>query len=169
MPCLFRGRTTAATAVDHILPHRGDMELAYDLNNLCSTCWSCHSRKTKKELATAAERVAGRVVICGLPGAGKTHHAQSLGVPYFDADEHCDTQSHPELVQVLRNEWLVEQPQDGRLACIVSHPTAACRVAQQHGANVYHATCDETERHRRLQGRRNPGGGGFMEPRGAVS
>ncbi len=35
--------------VDHIVPHRGDLSLFYDVNNVQTLCASCHSRKTLKE------------------------------------------------------------------------------------------------------------------------
>lgn len=46
--CLANGRTTPATDVDHIVPHRGDMVLFWkDIgSNVQSLCASCHSRKT---------------------------------------------------------------------------------------------------------------------------
>lgn len=34
---------------DHIVPHRGNLNLFYDDGNLQPLCWSCHSRKTLKE------------------------------------------------------------------------------------------------------------------------
>ena len=38
-----------STDADHIIPHRGDVKLFFDLNNLQGLCKSCHSRKTKLE------------------------------------------------------------------------------------------------------------------------
>jgi len=38
-----------ATIADHIHPHRGNLELFYDENNLQAMCWSCHSKKTLRE------------------------------------------------------------------------------------------------------------------------
>lgn len=35
--------------VDHIQPHRGNLELFYDQTNWQPMCWSCHTRKTFKE------------------------------------------------------------------------------------------------------------------------
>jgi 5-methylcytosine-specific restriction protein A len=43
---LAAGRTEAATEVDHIIPHRGDMELFWDRDNWQALCKSCHDRKT---------------------------------------------------------------------------------------------------------------------------
>lgn len=47
--CLDEGRTTAATDVDHIISHKGDMKLFWDQSNWQPLCKSCHSRKTVKE------------------------------------------------------------------------------------------------------------------------
>jgi len=37
-----------ATQVDHIVPHRGNKELFWDVGNLQSLCQSCHSKKTTR-------------------------------------------------------------------------------------------------------------------------
>lgn len=47
--CSAHGIRSAATDVDHIVPHRGDRKLFYDKTNLQSLCHSCHSRKTIAE------------------------------------------------------------------------------------------------------------------------
>lgn len=47
--CRKEGRLTPATVVDHIIPHKGDMELFWDTNNHQSLCKRCHDRKTAKE------------------------------------------------------------------------------------------------------------------------
>ena len=47
--CLRQGRVTKATDVDHIIPHKGDALLLFDVNNLQSLCHECHSRKTAGE------------------------------------------------------------------------------------------------------------------------
>lgn len=38
-----------AVIADHITPHKGNLELFYDTNNLQAMCWACHSSKTLKE------------------------------------------------------------------------------------------------------------------------
>lgn len=38
-----------ATDVDHILPHRGREEYAFNLDNLQSMCHACHMRKTRED------------------------------------------------------------------------------------------------------------------------
>jgi len=40
--CKEMGLTVAATIVDHIKPHRGDRNLAFDQTNLQSLCKPCH-------------------------------------------------------------------------------------------------------------------------------
>ena len=45
--CFICGKP--ATIADHIIPHRGDLTLFYDENNLQPMCQSCHSRKTMRE------------------------------------------------------------------------------------------------------------------------
>ena len=47
--CLKAGVVTPATVVDHIEPHKGNVDLFWDENNLQSLCKSCHDRKTAKE------------------------------------------------------------------------------------------------------------------------
>lgn len=49
--CAEAGIRTPAEDVDHIIPHRGDMMMFCDMNNLQSLCHSCHSRKTAAETA----------------------------------------------------------------------------------------------------------------------
>lgn len=44
--CERHGETTAATVVDHIIPHRGDRKLFWDRNNWQSLCKACHDKKT---------------------------------------------------------------------------------------------------------------------------
>jgi len=46
--CLRQGRTTAATCVDHVKPHRGDVQLLLDRSNLQSLCDACHSAKKQQ-------------------------------------------------------------------------------------------------------------------------
>ena len=47
--CQLAGILVKATVVDHIKPHRGDVELFWDESNWQSLCKSCHDRKTMKE------------------------------------------------------------------------------------------------------------------------
>lgn len=45
--CFICGR--GATIADHIVPHRGDASLFYDMENLQPMCVKCHSAKTLRE------------------------------------------------------------------------------------------------------------------------
>jgi 5-methylcytosine-specific restriction protein A len=47
--CVRAGRTTAASDVDHITPHRGDKRLFWASTNHQSLCHVCHSSKTASE------------------------------------------------------------------------------------------------------------------------
>jgi 5-methylcytosine-specific restriction enzyme A len=47
--CLSRGRSTAASVVDHIVPHRGDKVLFWDQRNWQALCKPCHDSKTARE------------------------------------------------------------------------------------------------------------------------
>ena len=44
--CARQGQVTAATVVDHIVPHRGDQTRMWDTANLQSLCAPCHDSKT---------------------------------------------------------------------------------------------------------------------------
>lgn len=44
--CEADGRVVAATVVDHIRPHKGDMGLFWDSDNHQALCEPCHNRKT---------------------------------------------------------------------------------------------------------------------------
>lgn len=54
--CLERGRTTLATVVDHVIPHRGDSALLYDPENLQSLCSPCHDGSKQSEERTGRPR-----------------------------------------------------------------------------------------------------------------
>jgi 5-methylcytosine-specific restriction protein A len=47
--CKLQGRITPATVADHIIPHKGNLELFWDEDNLQALCKPCHDRKTAKE------------------------------------------------------------------------------------------------------------------------
>jgi 5-methylcytosine-specific restriction protein A len=47
--CERQGRITPATVADHIVPHKGNLELFWDEENLQTLCKQCHDRKTTKE------------------------------------------------------------------------------------------------------------------------
>jgi len=48
--CHDEQRTTVATQVDHVVPHRGDRTLFDDANNLQPLCAACGARKSQAGL-----------------------------------------------------------------------------------------------------------------------
>lgn len=48
--CLAVGVTQQTECVDHIVPHRGNMDLFWDSGNWQSLCNTCHDKKTKSGL-----------------------------------------------------------------------------------------------------------------------
>ncbi len=46
--CMKEGRPTLATVVDHIVPHRGDVNLFWDTSNWQPLCKTCHDAKTRQ-------------------------------------------------------------------------------------------------------------------------
>lgn len=52
--CKKAGIVKAANTVDHKIPHKGNMELFFDINNLQSLCKECHS-STKQRIEKSGE------------------------------------------------------------------------------------------------------------------
>lgn len=47
--CERGGRLTPATVVDHVIPHKGDRRLFWDMSNWQALCVRCHNSKTARE------------------------------------------------------------------------------------------------------------------------
>ncbi|VVO24181.1 HNH endonuclease [Pseudomonas fluorescens] len=47
--CQREGRVTAASVVDHSVPHRGDMDIFWDKSQWVSLCAHCHSSVKQQE------------------------------------------------------------------------------------------------------------------------
>nr|DAW14896.1 MAG TPA: HNH endonuclease [Caudoviricetes sp.] len=47
--CEQNGILRPATVVDHIVPHKGDKDLFWDMSNWQALCKECHDRKTATE------------------------------------------------------------------------------------------------------------------------
>ena len=47
--CLEHSHYEAATDVDHVIPHAGDVKLFFNMSNLQSLCHACHTIKTNQE------------------------------------------------------------------------------------------------------------------------
>ena len=60
--CDAAGKVTAATVVDHVRPHRGDMLLFWDRDNWQPLCAPCHDG------AKATQERSGRVIGCDASG-----------------------------------------------------------------------------------------------------
>lgn len=67
---LSKGRTVAATIIDHIEPHKGNDELFWDQGNWQALCKPCHDRHKQ------GQEGSGLLVGCGTDGMpdDKNHH-----------------------------------------------------------------------------------------------
>src|SRR5678809_56739 len=54
--CKEAGRITPACFVDHIIPHKGDVDLFFDASNLMSLCKPCHDSVKQKLERTGIEK-----------------------------------------------------------------------------------------------------------------
>ena len=76
--CQREGRTTAATIVDHVVPHKGDVALFWDIDNWQALCASHHDNEKR-----AAER--GTIVRSGCDADGipldPNHHWNRAATP----------------------------------------------------------------------------------------
>lgn len=70
--CAKLGRTTAATVVDHIVAHRGDVQLFWDKANWQPLCAPCHDRFKQSQEKGGAGFARG----CGADGVPRDprHH-----------------------------------------------------------------------------------------------
>lgn len=48
--CEKQGKLTPATVIDHIIPHRGNKKLFWDMGNWQPLCETCHDKKTRSGL-----------------------------------------------------------------------------------------------------------------------
>lgn len=60
--CMQSGKTTPAAVVDHIVPHKGDIELFWDESNWQPLCKHCH------DSIKAQEEARGYAVGCDADG-----------------------------------------------------------------------------------------------------
>lgn len=57
--CGRSGKVTAATVVDHIVPHKGDAHLMWSRTNWQPLCGRCHAQKTGREQRAVPRADAG--------------------------------------------------------------------------------------------------------------
>lgn len=128
--CLLDDRVKATACVDHIVPKHSCPELFWHAENHASLCQRCHGIKTRKEPQSAWQPRCDRIVVCGVPGTGKTTFAQQTGYPYFDAAELelCTIDS----IVAARDEWIARQT--GACVVIVESIISASQLAARlHG------------------------------------
>jgi 5-methylcytosine-specific restriction endonuclease McrA len=145
-PVVGRGKRGPLGCVDHIVPKHSCPELFWEVENWASMCWSCHGYKTRKEPHESWDPIRDRIVVCGLPGTGKTTWAKQSGLHYWDADERPMLESIDDIIRA-RDEWMNEQ----RGACVVivtSIITASLLAARMRGV-VKHMTERFVERESR--------------------
>ena len=61
--CAQAGRTTLATVVDHVDPHRGDLEIFWDSTRWQALCQTCHSAAKQ-----SAEKTGKPIRGCNVDG-----------------------------------------------------------------------------------------------------
>lgn len=83
--CSQKGLVVQGKDVDHIIPHRGEAKLFYDMTNLQTLCKECHAEKTAGEVGRSSEGATlfpewlprsqkPMILVCGRPAAGKSHY-----------------------------------------------------------------------------------------------
>jgi 5-methylcytosine-specific restriction enzyme A len=136
--CASRGVLRPAECVDHIIPLACMPDLVCDWDNLAGSCVRCNSRKRFREPKEPWTRHPGRVVVCGLPGTGKTTYAKSTGLPFFDSDD--DPSLTYEAVQQARTRWIASIGPSEPCIVIVASTLTAPHVARQLSGTVKHLT-----------------------------
>lgn len=143
--CLSRGQVKPATCVDHIIPLTCCPSLLLDQDNLQSVCYRCNRYKALHDPKEAWEPNNKRIVLCGLPGTGKTTWAKSTGLPYFDADEYCGLTTIDE-IQQARTKWIANRELDEPFIVIVASTITAPHVAHELRGVVKHMATQHVTR-----------------------
>lgn len=138
----LHGDVVPARCVDHIVPIRCCPELQWDEDNWQSLCWICHTAKTRQDPTEPWHPLADHVVVCGLPGSGKTTYARSTGLPYWDADE--QGLQGVEQIRSARAQWIARH--SGPCVVIVASTFTAPHLAAAITGRVKHMTEQHVER-----------------------
>jgi len=92
--CLAMNRQTPATVADHIIPHTGDSNLFWDVDNLQSLCDRCHNQKTWYETIKSPylpknirPKSKDITLLFGAPCSGKSTWAKKQGCKVIDFDD----------------------------------------------------------------------------------
>lgn len=137
VPCLLVDRVRPSQCVDHIVPADSCPSLFWEASNWCAMCFRCHGRKTRLEPQHSWQPRPDRLVVCGLPGVGKTTFAKASGFPYWDADDYPELVTSESIV-AARERWL-DQQRSSRVV-IVASPITASQLAARIGGMVVHLT-----------------------------
>lgn len=140
--CLLQKRVRASKCVDHIIPKACCPELDREPDNWAALCIPCHTYKTTKEPKQGWPIDPTRIVVCGLPGTGKSTWAQERGVPYFDADE----LGLVGIEAIIRARELWVSKHDGPCTVIVASTITASSLAARMRGVVKHLTKVRVER-----------------------
>jgi hypothetical protein len=143
VPCLLSRRVRASRCVDHIVPRHSCPDLFWEVENHAAMCKSCHGYKSRTEPQQSWDPQHDRIVVCGLPGTGKTTWARESGLPYWDADERPTLVSIDEIIRA-RDEWMNEQ-RGAHVVIVASIITASLLAARMRGV-VKHMTTQFVER-----------------------
>ena len=149
--CSAVDRTRAATDIDHIKAHRGDLspEAFWDEDNWQALCSRCHAQKTANE-----SNQGRRVVVTGLMGAGKTSYVANntaKGDVVFDYDKiiktiivsHKDKRANPtDVIPLMESfryalvEWVCHTATKRNVWIICTSKTTASVVASRINADI---------------------------------
>lgn len=141
--CLLYGKTRESRCVDHIIPKACCPQFDREPDNWAALCIPCHSHKTTKEPTTGWTPDPARIVVCGLPGTGKSTWARERGAPYFDADElHL---SGVDAIVSARDRW-IKGHSEGPCTLIVASTVTASTLASVLRGIVKHLTTVHVDR-----------------------
>ncbi len=152
--CLSQGRVKPAQCVDHIIPVTCCPDLIHDADNLQSACTRCNTNKKFSDPKGQWTPIANRIVVCGLPGTGKTTYAKATGYPYWDTDERPELRTIDD-VQRARTQWIASLSKHAACVVIVASTITAPHVAQAIQGTVKHMTTQYVTRDAQW----SPGGG----------
>ncbi|MGK5529350.1 AAA family ATPase [Streptomyces sp. URMC 129] len=178
-PLCRAGCGAPPAVVDHIRPHRGREELAFDRGNLQAMCKPCHDAKTARETGFAGSgkaRSAPAVVtlVCGPPCSGKTTYVaeraepgdlvvdwDALAVALGSPGPHAHPPALRPFIAEARDAVVarLERRHDIERAWIIATaPRAADRERLAPGASVVILAVEEEECARRARRARRPAG-----------
>lgn len=146
--CELRGLVKKCRLVDHIVPIACCHDLRMEPGNWAALCYGCHTYKTAREPKHEWTPDPERIVVCGLPGTGKSTWAGEQGLPTFDANE-MELRTGEE-IKSARRQWIEQQA--GACIVIVASTITASILAGQLRGTVKHMATRHCHRGRRQNG-----------------